>query len=88
MTVLPSRHQIDRFFLLSGFWVVLHVSAFTTGNAYSTPALVAWTLATTISYAFLYLLPAVVPGYVLHYWLCRRPATPGARLRSPPSWSA
>ncbi|MBL8392880.1 MAG: DUF3413 domain-containing protein, partial [Candidatus Accumulibacter sp.] len=80
MTVLPSRHQIDCFFLLSGLWVVLHVSAFTTGSAYATPALVAWTLATTISYAFLYLLPAVVPGYVVHHWLRRRPATPGARL--------
>jgi len=80
MTVFPSRHQIDRFFLLSWLWVVLHVTAFTTAGAYSTPGLVAWTLATTISYAFLYLLPAVVPGYLLHHWLRWRPATSGARL--------
>ena len=80
MTVLPSRNQIDRFFLLSGLWAVLHVSVFTTEKAYSSLAVGLWTLATTVSYAFLYLLPAVIPGYLLHRWLTRRAATRAARV--------
>lgn len=75
MHELPSRDRIDRFFLITGLWVVLHVSAFTTGKAYSAPAVALWTLATTISYAFLYLLPALIPGYLLYGWLKRRQAT-------------
>ena len=78
MTELPSRPQIDRFFLLSGLWVALQVTAFTTGKAYSTLAVALWTLATTVSYAFLYLLPAVIPGYLLHRWLTRRGPTRAA----------
>ncbi len=37
---LPSRNSINQFFLLTGLWVVLHVSAFTTDQAYSNQA--AW----------------------------------------------
>ena len=73
MTTLPSRDRIDRFFLLTGLWVALHVSAFTTGKAYGSASVALWTLATTLSYAFLYLLPALIPGY-LTYWLLRRRA--------------
>jgi membrane-anchored protein YejM (alkaline phosphatase superfamily) len=80
MTELPSRDKIDRFFLLSGLWVALQVSAFTTAKAYSTLAVSLWTLATTISYTFLYLLPAVIPGYLLHRWLKRRPPTRAAMV--------
>lgn len=72
MNSVPPRQRIDRFFLLSGLWVALHVSAFTTAKAYSTPAVAVWTLATTLSYAFLYLLPALLPGYLLHRALQRR----------------
>jgi membrane-anchored protein YejM (alkaline phosphatase superfamily) len=80
MTELPSRDKIDRFFLLSGLWVALQVSAFTTAKAYSTLVVSLWTLATTISYTFLYLLPAVIPGYLLHHWLKRRPPTRAAMV--------
>ncbi len=68
MHELPSRDRIDRFFLITGLWVVLHVSAFTTGKAYSAPAVALWTLATTISYAFLYLLPALIL-FALSKWV-------------------
>ena len=64
MSPLPSRDSINRFFVLSGLWVTLHVSVFTTQQAYSTLAVALWTLATTVSYAFLYLLPALLPGYL------------------------
>jgi membrane-anchored protein YejM (alkaline phosphatase superfamily) len=57
--------------------VTLHVSVFTTQQAYSTLAVALWTLATTVSYAFLYLLPALLPGYLLHGFLARRAASRG-----------
>jgi hypothetical protein len=72
---LPTRESINRFFLLTGLWVLLHVSAFTNDQSYSTLAVALWTLATTVSYTFLYLLPALIPGYLLHRLLLRRPAT-------------
>lgn len=75
MTKLPARDRIDRFFLLTGLWVALHVSAFTTAKAYSTPAVALWTLATTVSYTFIYLLPALIPSYLCYGFLQRRPAT-------------
>jgi membrane-anchored protein YejM (alkaline phosphatase superfamily) len=77
MSPLPSRDSINRFFVLSGLWVTLHVSVFTTQQAYSTLAVALWTLATTVSYAFLYLLPALLPGYLLHGFLARRAASRG-----------
>ncbi len=77
MNPLPSRDSINRFFVLSGLWVTLHVSVFTTQQAYSTLAVALWTLATTVSYAFLYLLPALLPGYLLHGFLARRAASRG-----------
>jgi membrane-anchored protein YejM (alkaline phosphatase superfamily) len=72
---LPSRNSINQFFLLTGLWVVLHVSAFTTDQAYSNLPVALWTVATTVSYAFLYLLPALLPGYLLHRVLARGEAT-------------
>ena len=79
MTQLPSRHSIDRFFFLTGLWVVLHVSAFTSAKAYSTPAVALWTVATTVSYAFIYLLPALIAGYLMHWLLSRGGATTAGR---------
>ncbi|MEF8769655.1 hypothetical protein [Candidatus Accumulibacter contiguus] len=78
---LPTRDSINRFFLLTGLWVLLHVSAFTTDQAYSTLAVALWTLATTVSYTFLYLLPALIPGYLLHGCCCgARDARRGGRV--------
>jgi len=79
ITELPSRPQLDRFFLLSGLWVAIHVSCFTTAKTYSTPAVALWTLATTISYSCLYLLPAMLPAYLLYCLFRRRPANRYAR---------
>ena len=80
MSPLPSRDSINRFFVLSGLWVTLHVSVFATQQAYSTLAVALWTLATTVSYAFLYLLPALLPGYLLHGFLARRAASRGGMV--------
>jgi membrane-anchored protein YejM (alkaline phosphatase superfamily) len=81
MSPLPSRDSIDRFFLLTGLWVALHVTVLTGAGAFSTLGVGLWTLATTVSYTFLYLLPAVIPGYLLHWLLQRRGATrTGARF--------
>ena len=81
MPQIPSRNKIDRFFLLTGLWVALHVTVLTGAGAFSTLGVGLWTLATTVSYTFLYLLPAVIPGYLLYWLLQRRGATrTGARF--------
>ncbi|HPT50056.1 MAG TPA: sulfatase-like hydrolase/transferase [Accumulibacter sp.] len=72
MTLLPSRHGLNRFFLFTGLWVLLHVASFTTAQAYGTPAVALWTVATTGTYALIYLLPVLIPGYLLHAVLSRR----------------
>lgn len=72
MTFLPSRHALNRFFLFTGLWVLLHVASFTTTQAYGTLAVALWTVATTATYALTYLLPALIPGYLLHAVLRRR----------------
>jgi len=56
----PLPDRLHRFFLLSWGLVVAHVSTFTGGADYAAPGLALWTLATTVSYSFLYLLPAIL----------------------------
>jgi hypothetical protein len=67
MTSLPSAEQFNRFFLLTWLWLVIHVSAFTTLDQYAGVAVALWTLATTFSYAFLYLLPALFVGHLMRF---------------------
>ncbi|GAB1394537.1 sulfatase-like hydrolase/transferase [Rhodocyclaceae bacterium] len=57
--------------MLSWFWLILHVSLFTTSAQYAGPGVALWTLATTLSYAFLYLLPALLVGHLLRWLLAR-----------------
>lgn len=71
MTAFPSIERINRYFLLTAFWMALHVTAFTTLNQYAEVAITLWTLATTLTYALFYLLPALSIGYLL-YGLLRR----------------
>lgn len=60
MLVISRPDQLHRFLLLTWLLVIAHVSTFTTGLHYATPGMVLWTLATTVSYSFLYLLPAIL----------------------------
>jgi membrane-anchored protein YejM (alkaline phosphatase superfamily) len=57
---LPSIRQQNRYLLWSGLLLVLHVAAFATGEQFADLNAALWTVATTISYAVIYLLPAVV----------------------------
>ena len=68
MLVFPSLGRIDRFYLLTWLLVAVHVSTFTTGSQYSSLSLASWTLMTTFTYSFFYLLPALVGGYFVR-WL-------------------
>jgi membrane-anchored protein YejM (alkaline phosphatase superfamily) len=72
MTILPSYDRLHRFFLLTGLWVVLQVTTFNTPAQYAGFALALWTLATTLTYTFFYLLPAVLSGYLVRWLLAWR----------------
>lgn len=63
----PSLTQrLKRFYAISSLWMVIHVATFTNGAQYDGLAVAMWTLATTLSYAFIYLLPAAAGGLMLH----------------------
>lgn len=57
---LPSIRQQNKYLLWSGLLLILHVAAFGAGAQFVDLKTALWTVATTISYAFIYLLPAVV----------------------------
>jgi len=78
MMTLPAADRLNRFFLLSWFWLILHVSMFTTPAQYAGPVVTLWTLATTLSYAFIYLLPALLVGHLLRWTLDRMAIRAGA----------
>ena len=58
MSSLPSRVQLDRFFLFSWLLACAQLASSQTSAQYAGFAVAAWSLATTLTYAFLYLLPA------------------------------
>lgn len=62
-----SSERLHRFLLLSGLSVALHVALFTTPGQYADWRTALWSLATTVSYAAIYLLPAIGLS-----WLARR----------------
>ncbi len=68
---VPSPARLNRFFLISWLWLAIHVSFFTAPGQYAGLAVAAWTLATTASYALIYLLPALLAGHVLRVGLAR-----------------
>ncbi|MCU0812620.1 MAG: hypothetical protein MUE59_16635 [Thiobacillaceae bacterium] len=57
---LPSIRQRNSYLFWSGLLLVLHVAAFAAGEQFADLNAALWTVATTISYAVIYLLPAVV----------------------------
>lgn len=73
MPVLPSVRQLNRFFLLSWLIAVVQVAGLQSARQFASPAVAGWTLAATISYAFIYLLPALLLVRLLRRLLAARP---------------
>ena len=57
--------QLNLFLGLTGLALVVHVFSFASRDQFSSPALLFWTVATTLSYAFIYLLPTLLIGHLL-----------------------
>jgi membrane-anchored protein YejM (alkaline phosphatase superfamily) len=72
MPVLPSVRQINRFFLLSWLIAVVQVAGLQSARQFASPAVAGWTLAATASYAFIYLLPALLAVRLLRRLLAAR----------------
>lgn len=73
MPVLPSIRQLNRFFLLSWLIAVVQVAGLQSARQFAEPAVAGWTLAATVSYAFIYLLPALLLVRLLRRLLAGRP---------------
>ncbi|AKU13423.1 sulfatase [Azoarcus sp. CIB] len=65
MSALPSSRKLNAYLLIT--WLVALVQLFSQQDAgdYASPAVAGWTLAATLSYAFMYLLPSVAIGHGL-----------------------
>jgi membrane-anchored protein YejM (alkaline phosphatase superfamily) len=72
MPVLPSVRQLNRFFLLSWLIAVVQVAGLQSARQFASPAVAGWTLAATASYAFIYLLPALLLVRLLRRLLAAR----------------
>ena len=83
MITLPSYDRLHRFFLLTGVWVALQVTTFNTASQYAGFSLALWSLATTLTYAFLYLLPALIAGYLVRGLLGWRGGVGAGRILLP-----
>ena len=73
----PSDRQFRHFFVLTWLLVAIHVGSFAASAQVKDMATASWTLATTASYAFLYLLPALVIGLALRLALPPGPGRAG-----------
>ncbi|HMM54158.1 MAG TPA: sulfatase-like hydrolase/transferase [Candidatus Desulfobacillus sp.] len=74
---LPTAHQLNRYFLCSWLIAAFQVAALQSARQFAEPATAGWTLAATTSYAFLYLLPALLLSHLLRLLLARWPAKGG-----------
>ena len=72
MPVLPPARQLNRFFLLSWLIAVVQVAGLQGARQFTEAAVAGWTLAATISYAFIYLLPALLLAHLLRRLLAYR----------------
>ncbi len=72
MPVLPPVLQINRFFLLSWLIAVVQVAGLQGARQFTEAAVAGWTLAATASYAFIYLLPALLLTHLLRRLLAYR----------------
>lgn len=73
MPVPPSVRQLDRFFLLSWLIAIVQVFGLQSARQFAEPAVAGWTVAATVSYAFLYLLPTLLAVRLLRRLLAARP---------------
>ncbi len=80
MFVLPSARQLNRYFLLTWLIAIVQVLGLQSARQFAAPAVAGWTLAATISYAFLYLLPALLASHLLRRVLGRWPLKGGGWL--------
>jgi len=71
MPPLPSVRQINRYFLASWLIAVILVAGLQSARQFLAPAVAGWTLAATLSYAFLYLLPALLATHLARLALKR-----------------
>jgi hypothetical protein len=71
MSVLPSPRQINRYFLFTWLIAVVLVACLQSARQFLVPAVAGWTLAATLSYAFLYLLPALLATHLTRLALKR-----------------
>ncbi len=74
---LLTAHQLNRYFLCSWLIAAFQVVALQSTRQFAEPATAGWTLAATTSYAFLYLLPALLLSHLLRLLLARWPARGG-----------
>ena len=65
MPALPSAQHLNRFFLLSWLLAVAQVAGLQGARQFAEPAVAGGTLAATASYAFIYLLPALLATFLL-----------------------
>lgn len=65
MPALPSSRQLNRFFLLSWLIAVVQVAGLQSARQFAEPAVAGWTLAATVSYAFIYLMPSLLATQLL-----------------------
>jgi len=73
MPVLPTARQLNFFFLITWLIAVVQVAGLVGAGPFSGAAVAGWTLAATLSYAFLYLLPALLLTHLLRRLLAHRP---------------
>jgi membrane-anchored protein YejM (alkaline phosphatase superfamily) len=80
MPVLPSARQLNRYFLVSWLIAVALVAGLQSARQFLVPAVAGWTLAATLSYAFLYLLPALLATHLLRLALRKTSPKTGSTM--------
>jgi len=73
MQVLPSARQLNRYFFFSWLIAVVQVAGLQNLHLLTEPAVAGWALAATLSYAFIYLLPALLLTHLLRRLLTAFP---------------
>ena len=73
MPALPATRQLNRYFLISWLLAAVLVASLQGASQFATPAVAGWTLAATLSYAFIYLLPALLFTHLLRRLLAAFP---------------
>ena len=78
MPAPPSARRINRYFLVTWLITLAQVAALQGARQFATPVVAGWTLSAALSYAFLYLLPALLLTHLLRRLLARRSSSKAA----------